>query len=52
MKMAEMIDKLPDKYKSVVYQRYVLEMSMEDIGRANNIPSTPSNPAYIAAKTL
>lgn len=37
-KMAEMIDKLPDKYKSVVYQRYVLEMSMEDIGRANNIP--------------
>nr|WP_240547981.1 sigma-70 family RNA polymerase sigma factor [Paenibacillus lignilyticus] len=37
-KMAELIDKLPDKYRSVVYQRYVLEMSMEDIGRANNIP--------------
>ncbi|QYR22668.1 sigma-70 family RNA polymerase sigma factor [Paenibacillus sp. sptzw28] len=37
-KMAEMIDKLPAKYKNVVYQRYVLEMSMEDISRANNIP--------------
>ncbi|SDX80378.1 sigma-70 family RNA polymerase sigma factor [Paenibacillus sp. CF384] len=37
-KMAELIDKLPDKYRSVVYQRYVLEMSMEDISIANNIP--------------
>ncbi|CAH1207841.1 ECF RNA polymerase sigma factor SigW [Paenibacillus plantiphilus] len=37
-KMAEMIEKLPTKYKSIVHQRYVLEMSMEDISRANNIP--------------
>ncbi|WP_308638187.1 sigma-70 family RNA polymerase sigma factor [Paenibacillus silvisoli] len=37
-KMAELIEKLPDKYRTVVYQRYVLEMSMEDISRANNIP--------------
>ncbi|QHW31063.1 sigma-70 family RNA polymerase sigma factor [Paenibacillus rhizovicinus] len=36
--MAGMIEKLPEKYKTVVYQRYVLEMTMEDIGRANNIP--------------
>ncbi|MBW7455816.1 sigma-70 family RNA polymerase sigma factor [Paenibacillus sepulcri] len=37
-KMAELIDKLPVKYKSVVYQRYVLEMSLEAISQANNIP--------------
>lgn len=36
--MADLIAKLPEKYKTVVYQRFVLEMSMEDIGLANNIP--------------
>ena len=38
MKMAELIDKLPDKYKHIVYQRYVLDMSIEDIGLKNNLP--------------
>ncbi|GGD46580.1 sigma-70 family RNA polymerase sigma factor [Paenibacillus nasutitermitis] len=37
-KMAELINKLPVKYKTVVYQRYVLEMSLEAISQANNIP--------------
>jgi RNA polymerase sigma-70 factor (ECF subfamily) len=37
-KISELIDKLPEKYKHIVYQRYVLDMSIEDIGRENNIP--------------
>ncbi|REE70496.1 RNA polymerase sigma-70 factor (ECF subfamily) [Paenibacillus taihuensis] len=37
-KMTEVIEKLPEKYRTVVYQRYVLEMSMEDISQLNNIP--------------
>ena len=48
--MAGMIEKLPDKYKTVVYQRYVLEMSMEDIGRANNIPVNTVKSAFTGAR--